>query len=1154
MTPANPTATHEGRGTFDLTGPLPTGTTVLEASAGTGKTYTIAGLVTRFVAEGVARVDELLVVTFGRAATAELRDRVRGRMVTARDALEDPATARTSPDEVVALLAQGDPQQVAARRDRLAAALASFDGATVATIHQFCQQVLTSLGTAADVDPTASLVEDFSDLVEEVCDDLYVRFSIRPGAPPLPFGRQVALRIAREAVNRADAVLEPRGSAPDTPEDLRVRFAAGVRREVAARKRSRRAVGFDDLLIVLRDALTAPVAGEVACDRLRRRYSVVLVDEFQDTDAVQWEILQRAFHGVCPLVLIGDPKQAIYAFRGADVSSYLAAVDVAGRTATLGTNHRSDPRVLRGVHALLRGAALGDERIVVRDVEPFRDAAALLWQGIADTAPVRLRVVTRDGLPVTARTGVPVVSDVRARVVTDVGAQVVGVLAEGLVVRERGTGPERPLRAGDVAVLVRTQAQANAVQTELRRRGVPCVLSRGPSVFATPAARDWVTLLEAVEQPHRVQRVRRLAVSSLVGTSVADLDSAGEASTDALTAQLRTWGAVLADRGVAGLFAAVDESHRLAARLLAVEGGERLLTDLRHIAESLHAVATAGGTGLAGLLTWLRSRVAEADADVDQERSRRLDTDREAVQVATVHTSKGLEFGVVCVPFGWDSVGGGSRDRLPVAHDTAPAARREAGAPPPRALHVGGPAAARYDEFCRLADAEDAGEELRLFYVAVTRAVSRLLVWWAPGTTTQRGALHRLLFADDPAAVPDKVALPTDAALTQRLVAVLGEDLGVSSGIVCETVPVQADERAHTPGGTGGTALTVAAFGAQVDAGWRRTSYSGLTRAVHETAHAPGAAVTSEPESTGTVDEVDLSAGPAVGVPGQDTDPREAWRLVPSPMADLPAGAGFGTLVHAVLEHFDPAVPDRTAHLAALAREQFAGALAEPLSTALQPALRTGLGPLAGGTALDDHAARDRLNELDFELPLAGGDEADGVGPRLGDVVPLLRRHLPAGDPVLRYADLLAEPVLAAESLRGYLTGSIDAVLRHRPAGAAEPAYLVVDYKTNRLGGPGEPLTAWHYRSEALDDAVLAAHYPLQALLYCVALHRFLRWRHPGYDPHTHLGGVLYLFLRGMCGPAPAVDPDQAPPGVWSWKPPAALVVDLSDLLAGRLS
>ncbi|WP_380170352.1 UvrD-helicase domain-containing protein [Kineococcus sp. DHX-1] len=1119
-----------GHRTFEVTGPLPTGTTVLEASAGTGKTWTIAGLVTRYVAEGVAAVDELLVVTFGRAATAELRDRVRERLVGARDALADPATAAASPDAVVRHLAAAPEADVAARRARLSAALAGFDAATVATIHEFCQQVLTSLGTAADVDPTATLVEDVDDLVEEVCDDLYVRFAVRPGGGPPPFSRAVALRIAREAVGRADARIEPRGAAPETPEDLRVRFAQGVRREVAARKRSRRVLGFDDLLTRLRDALTDEVAGPTACDRLRRRYSVVLVDEFQDTDAVQWDVLRTAFHGCCPLVLIGDPKQAIYAFRGADVNSYLEAVGVADATATLGTNFRSDPAVLAGTAALLRGAALGDGRIVVHPVQAHHRTAALVGPAGPDPAPVRLRVLRRDGLPVTARTGVPAVADVRAAVARDTAEQVVAVLSEGLRVQPHRGGPGRDLAAGDVAVLVRTQSQAQLVQEELRRRGVPCVLSRGPSVFSTPAAREWVWLLEAVEQPHRAARVRRTALSSFVGWTAAELDAAGDRATDEVSVALRGWGTVLAERGVSGMFAAVNEERDLPRRLLGVEGGERRLTDLRHIAEVLHAESALNpGGGVSTLLSWLRGRVEDAAGDVDQERSRRLDTDRDAVQIATVHTSKGLEYEVVCVPFGWDSTGGGSKDRLPVAH--APDG--------PRALHVGGPAAPAYDAFCRAADTEDLGEELRLLYVALTRAVSRLLVWWAPATNTQRGALHRLLMTDDVLAVPEKLPLPADDAFATRLEALFPP----GSPVAVEDVPLRSTPRRWSGPVTPAVELRAARFGAEVDLGWRRTSYSGLTRGVHDV-HLPGRAVLSEPEVEVTVDEVD-----GVEPPGAEagTDDPQGWRTVPSPLADLPAGTGFGTLVHAVLEGFDPAVPDRPAHLAALAREQFAAPLAEPLAAALDPVLRTGLGPLADDRALQDFAVADRLAELDFELPLAGGDDAGpSAGGRLGDLAVLLRRHLPADDPVHAYAGQLTEPALAAEGLRGYLTGSIDAVLR------CGSRFLVVDYKTNRLAGPGEELTAWHYRRPALDEAVLAAHYPLQALLYSVALHRFLRWRLAGYDPAEHLGGSLYLFLRGMCGPDVAPGPDGVPPGVWSWKPPAALVVATSDLLAGR--
>jgi exodeoxyribonuclease V beta subunit len=160
----------------------------------------------------------------------------------------------------------------------------------------------------------------------------------------------------------------------------------------------------------------------------------------------------------------------------------------------------------------------------------------------------------------------------------------------------------------------------------------------------------------------------------------------------------------------------------------------------------------------------------------------------------------------------------------------------------------------------------------------------------------------------------------------------------------------------------------------------------------------------------------------------------------------------------------------------------------------------------------------------------------------LSQLVPLWRAQVPTGL-LAAYADALAE--LADVPLRGYLTGSIDAVLR-----VAGPRYLVVDYKTNRLGGYDEPLTAWHYRSSALESAMVEAHYPLQALLYSVALHRYLRWRQPGYDPDTHLGGVLYLFLRGMTGPS-VVEATGASPGVFSWRPPSGLVVGTSDLLAG---
>jgi exodeoxyribonuclease V beta subunit len=333
-------------------------------------------------------------------------------------------------------------------------------------------------------------------------------------------------------------------------------------------------------------------------------------------------------------------------------------------------------------------------------------------------------------------------------------------------------------------------------------------------------------------------------------------------------------------------------------------------------------------------------------------------------------------------------------------------------------------------------------------------------------------------------------------------------------------------------------ALGVRTFDRAIDLAWRRTSYSGLLRAAEE-----GRGVSSEPEVSALDDEVDDAALPAVPAVGAD---------VPSPMADLPSGATFGSLVHGVLEHADPLAADLEAELAAQVREQLAwwpvDAPADALAEALVPLHRTPLGPLAPGLTLGEVGLADRLRELDFEIPLAGGDLAHRGEATLADVGSLLRKHLPAGDPLLPYADRLVGTTLGAQSLRGYLSGSIDVVLRV-PDGDGH-RYLVVDYKTNRLGDPDVPLTAADYSRARLVEAMLHSDYPLQALLYVVVVHRYLRWRQPGYDPARHLGGVLYLYLRGMCGPQTPLE-DGHPAGVFSWSPPADLVVALSDLLDG---
>jgi exodeoxyribonuclease V beta subunit len=1089
---------------FDILGELPRGTTVLEASAGTGKTFTIAGLVARYVAEGVVPLDEMLVVTFGRAATQELRDRVRERLVTARDGLRDGAAARAGSDQLLRHLATGSDAEVDSRRQRLVVALASFDAATVVTTHQFCQQMLIGLGTAGDVDAHSVLVENLDDLVTEVVQDLYLRKWGHGDVLDPPMDLKTAQELARTVVEDGQAILVPDAD-DDSLAGLRVRFAHAVRAEVDRRKRARRVLGFDDLLTRLQQTLADPQTGPAAVTRLRGRYRVVLVDEFQDTDPVQWDVLCRAFHGAATLVLVGDPKQAIYAFRGADVHAYLAAAELAEHRATLAQNWRSDPDLLRGLDALFRGAALGDARILVGPVSAAHTGRSL--EGAE--APVRIRLVQREGAEP------PAVDTARRLVVQDVVREVVGLLNSHAILHPRDNTLDRPLRPADIAVIVRTNTQLDLVHGALLAARVPSVRRTTSSVFRTSAAGDWIVLLEALEQPHRSGRLRRLAVSPFVGWDAAALDSN---DVDELGLRLRHWLRVYEERGVAALLETITRDERLQSRLLGQVDGERRLTDLRHVGEALHAASMSGQLGLTAGLEWLRHRVEEAEEDSSVERGRRLDSEAAAVQVVTVHASKGLEFPVVLAPFGWDKHV--FDPDIPLFHEENSGLR---------VRNVGGRNSPGFRQDQARHRDEEFGEDLRLLYVALTRAQSQVIAWWAPSTrNTICAPLHRLLFTESPAnGVPERRPVPSDSK------ALAGASALAVDGCLSVSVASGGELSWEQPP-TALRSLSAATLGRRLDTSWRRTSYSALTAAVHDL----GPSVASEPEIDQKDDEP-VTAAP-VAAPGEHQD-------VVSPMDALPAGTAFGTIVHAVLERVDPTSAD----LAGAVSEQVAAQLSwsgrpeldqDVLTAALLPALQTPLGDLVGGRSLAEIAPGDRLTELDFELPLQGGDHPNGTS-RLGALADLLREQLRSDDPLAGYADLLTDPVLSEVVLEGYLAGSIDAVLR------VNGRYVVVDYKTNRLGVPDAPLTVWDYRATAMAEAMIQAHYPLQALLYDVALHRFLRWRLAAYDPARHLGGVLYLFLRGMCGPD-ITFADGTIPGVFAWHPPVKLVTAASDLLA----
>ncbi len=1112
---------------FDLTGPLPTGTTLLEASAGTGKTFTVGALVARYVAEGVATLGEMLVITFSRAATQELRARVREQLTSAERVLaRQLATGDAVADnELLAHLLDTDPRELAARHERLRDALAAFDSATIATTHQFCHVVLRSLGVASESDTSATLVESLDELVLEVVDDLFLADNGRRDGVPL-IDRATAAAIARDVVTHQNVDLAPADESHPVAA-ARADFARRARSEVERRKERLGIQSYDDLLARLADALTHDDAPARA--RMRNRWRIVLVDEFQDTDPVQWQILYRAFHTAVPeqardepsrraLILIGDPKQAIYGFRGGDVDTYLAAAAEAGSRYTLATNRRSDGGLVARLDAALGNAGLGSADIVVHPVVAFHEESRL--SRAPHPAPFRVRRLPRGDLKL--NNGVVSWWAARDRIADDLAGDVAELLGSG------ATWCDAPLEAHQVAVLVSDRGQGERVQSALQRRDVPVVLNGGGDIFLTPAADEWLTLLKALDAPHRPTLVRSAALTCFFGHDVRGIVAGGDTLTGEVADELRDGAILLRTRGVAALVETFEE-RGMSNRILGQRGGERLLTDIRHLGQVLHDRAVRERLGLTALLEWLRDERLRTAAG---ERPRRLDSDAKAVQIVTIHGSKGLEYPIVYLPYAFNYYERPATTAL--FHDRSVAGVLR------RVIDVGG-SGRQWAENLAAHRAEDAGEDLRKLYVALTRAQSQVVAWWAPADGTERGALHRILFGRRPG---DREVLqsapvhPDERA--EHILGLIETEYGGPAAELAEAAPARlaAPRSDDQP-------LAARVFGRAIDTEWRRTSYSGLIRVEEQ------AIATSEPEVPGKDDEP--GEDDAEELP-TDTATEEAEIAdLPSPMSDLPAGAGFGSLVHAILEHADPEAADLRAELRERAAEQLrwwpSEATPDELAEALLPLNATSLGPLADGLTLAQIPLRDRLRELDFEIPLAGGDLTrsmpSGEEVRLRDLAPVLRAHLATGDPMVGYADKLELPPLADQTLRGYLSGSIDVVLR-LPTGR----FVVVDYKTNRLGEVGRPVTAADYAPARVADAMLHSHYPLQALLYSVVVHRYLRWRLPGYDPAAHLGGVLYLYVRGMCGPeTPEVD--GVPCGVFSWQPSTALVLALSDLLDG---
>ncbi|PZO09227.1 MAG: exodeoxyribonuclease V subunit beta [Lysobacteraceae bacterium] len=1181
------------------------GLQLVEASAGTGKTFTLATLYARLVIELKLPVSSLLAVTFTDAATQELRTRIRERLQLAAGIADGEPVDPSKADHVItqvlvqAALAH---EPVARLRLRLRQAAEQMDLAPVYTIHGFCRRALADHAIEAGHAPgDVELVKNERSLREEVATDLWrmvcqdaddagalmalwaspadmaaslrdlvnvdvllpedvapdvaaekeLRAALAEAARSVALGYQAhgaetkrqldaainagwmhashfssarlqlgwqtlhawviggcigapagndddrkrlllagdeQIQAKTNKAHRAETALisNPFTKAVDQWEWLRrkvvefdsqrrIRLVHRLRRDAAGQlarlKRERRLQGFDDLIRSLATAL-AGQHGQRLAECLRAQYRIALLDEFQDTDPQQWDIFRRVFAQAPEdglpraLFLIGDPKQAIYRFRGGDVFTYLDAAKQAEGHATLAQNFRSRPLALQAVQALYADAG----------ATPFGEAGISFVPvgaggSVADDA-LRLDGAVAPALHVLALpdapSGVYSADGGRAAAATACVATVRQLLSDGYATC-REAKQMRAVRPGDIAVLVQSHRESRLMQRTLARAGVPFVAQGRDSLYASSEAQDLLTLLEACLHLADDSRLRGALATSLIG-----LDAAALAALDSDGQGHRLW----QDRALGwrtrwekhGPLALVtDLCAANAPRLLALDDGERRLTNWLQLAESLQSEGS--GHDSPAVLALLRQRIADADADNDEELMR-LESDAARVRVLTLHKSKGLEFPIVMLPFLSQAGSSAPRGGLALArfHDGVRRVAR---------MKAGDDAA--YKEASDRDKAETRAEKLRLLYVGLTRA--RLATWVCFGPTKDAldTPLADLLFGAERVVKPESLSA---AAIRERL-----DALALSAPAAIRVADAALAVPPGAPALEAPMALPPAAQPVRYFArDWWVHSFSGLAR------EAGGA------EERRAADE---------------SEP-----LLPGSRF---AGARFGNVLHEALEEVDFAAwrdagdAPPAGQSAALERALRNGGygtpndLAEGVPLLAKLVFHTLNVSLPEGVRLCDLPSAQRRPEMEFHFSLAPA--------RLDAVLALMHGH---GLVVARQA------FGKRERLEGLMTGFIDLVYEH--AGR----FHVLDYKSNQLPD---------YGPDTLADAMAHSEYDLQYLLYTLALHRWLRFRLPGYDYDRHFGGVRYLFCRGL-------DSSRADsPGIHASTPPRALVEALDALL-----
>ncbi|MDQ5987973.1 MAG: RecBCD enzyme subunit RecB [Syntrophus sp. SKADARSKE-3] len=1164
---------------FDLTTSPLDGANLIEASAGTGKTFAIAGIVLRLLIEQGIPIGEILVVTYTIAATEELRDRIRTMIRRALRAFDRKGDDDAFLNALVS--AHTDPGKA---QERLKATLRDFDEAAIHTIHSFCQRTLRDhafeslyafdMDFIADEGPLREeIVQDFwrrhfyeapveivayamenkADLaslimlvsgqaqlhrlhispdvsLSDVSSLSFVRETFALAAVSWETGRDEVLSLLRcpqldkrsfKSPERLIAAMDrylqsgiPYPAIPElvkfTPSGLKTtgkgtkppehpffvicrdllstleRFAAEMdawlmgmkaelfrhlREELPRRKSRRRTQSFDDLLLNLDRALAQPEA-EALISAIRVSYKAALIDEFQDTDPVSYAIFHRLFR--CRghrLFFIGDPKQAIYSFRGADLFAYLGACNDVDRHYTLSRNWRSAPGLICAVNTLFGRP----ERPFIYEQIAFSPVvagdAAKRTELIFDPpekAPLQLWHVTAKRLDVAGALGNK--ERTKRIIASAIAGEIKRLLSMGQ--RRKACMGDQGLKAGDIAILVRTRYEARNMQEALRTVTVPSVLHSAGNVFDADEARDLRLIIAAIAEPAREGAIRAALATDIMGLTGETLAALQENERDweAWLFRFREYHQLWERNGFIAMFRHLLSAEGVRDRLLSLPDGERRLTNVLHLAEILHKEALEQKLGMAGLVKWL-TREIHPDTARNEAHELRLESDDMAVKIVTIHKSKGLEYPIVFCPFNWD--GSHLKDGAFTYH------RQDGKDDWSVHLALDGRSNPNRED----AEREILAENVRLLYVAMTRAKFRCYIVWGPlkdsGTSSLAYILHHQ-GNETPLSLSD-----LETSLCNLTDEDYRRELDVLACRAGGTIQISELSEEHAspltmPEGTG-ERLSCRSFTAAIEQNERIASFSYLT------AHRVPAALEFNPD-----DKADL--------PDRDTLEVSTLTDPGDPLTGIfafPKGAGAGTLLHDILEHIDFQNQDRNivdAIVAEKLREYgFDPLWQETVTNTIDKVLTVPLNHTIAGLRLAEISWAERVSELEFHFPLK----------------PLSAAHLSSlfdeisGISIPGFPEQMGR--LTFQPANGFMKGFIDLVFRYRNR------FYLVDWKSNYLGR-----RIADYGQEPLREVMTENFYVLQYHLYVLALHRYLRMRVPDYDYGLHFGGVFYIFLRGI--------------------------------------